>query len=69
MILFVISNTQCAGRFFGTGGLVGITRLVREVMTVQNCSINGLPMRRALTTGVVRISNIYLRTGIVTLHQ
>jgi hypothetical protein len=58
--LFVISNTQCAGRFFGMGDtpFVRKTRLVRKVMTVQNCSMKGLPMRRALTTGVVRRSNI-----------
>jgi hypothetical protein len=60
VILFVISNTPCAGRFFGMGGtpFVRKTRLVRKVMTVQNCSMKGLPMRRALTTGVVRRANI-----------
>jgi hypothetical protein len=34
------------------------TRLVRTLMTVQNCSVKGLPMRLALTTGVVHRSNI-----------
>ena len=43
------------------------TELVRKVMTVQNCSMKGLPMRLALTTGVVRRFNIYLRPGIVAV--
>jgi hypothetical protein len=60
VILFVYQNTQCAGRFFGMGDtpFVKKTRLVRKVMTVQNCSMRRLPMRHALFTGVVRGSNI-----------
>jgi hypothetical protein len=51
---------QCAGRFFGMGDtpFVRKTRHARKVMTVQNWPMKGLPMRRALTTGVVRRSNI-----------
>jgi hypothetical protein len=54
----VIVTLACSapGAFSGWG--VRKTRLARKVMTVQNWSMKGLPMRRALTTGVVRRSNI-----------
>lgn len=43
---------------WGDAPFVRKTKVVRKVTTVQNCSMKGLPMRRALTTGVVRRSNI-----------